>query len=107
VEIEVLYFDGCPNHEALLPRLRQLLEDEAIEAPIQLQLVESVEDADRQRFLGSPTLRVDGRDVDPGAADRSDYGLKCRLYRADGGIVGLPPDEWVREALRSARSGIS
>lgn len=103
MKIEVLYFEGCPNHEALLPRLQQLLEDEAVTSPIELELVESVEDAERRRFLGSPTLRVDGRDVDPGADDRSDYGLKCRLYRTDSGIVGLPADEWVLEALRRAR----
>lgn len=102
MKIEVLYFDGCPNHEALLPQLRQLLDDEGIASPIGLQLVESVEDAERQRFLGSPTLRVDGRDVDPGAAERTDYGLKCRLYLTEAGIAGLPPDEWVLEALRSA-----
>jgi hypothetical protein len=103
MKIEVLYFEGCPNHEALLPRLREHLDDEGIKSPIGLRLVESVEDAERQRFLGSPTLRVDGRDVDPGAAARSDYGLKCRLYRNGGALVGLPPDEWVLEALRGAR----
>jgi hypothetical protein len=103
MEIEVLYFDGCPNHEALLPRLKQLLDAEGITSPVELRLVESVEDAERQRFLGSPTLRVDGRDIEPGAPDRSDYGLKCRLYRTESGLGGLPRDEWMLDALRSAR----
>ena len=55
--------------------------------------------AERERFLGSPTVRIDGQDVDPGAAQRSDFGLKCRLYRSDAGTSGLPPDAWFRAAL--------
>jgi hypothetical protein len=44
-------------------------------------------------------VRVDGRDVEPGAADRDDFGLKCRLYRSDEGTSGIPPGRWIREAL--------
>jgi hypothetical protein len=56
--------------------------------------------AHRERFLGSPTLRIDGRDVEPGAEERTDFGLKCRLYRTPEGFAGTPPDAWVLEALR-------
>src|SRR4051794_19776661 len=89
------YFDGCPSHEALLPRLRELLARAGVDAQVQLRRVESVEAAQRERFLGSPTLRVDGQDVDPTAADRDDYGLKCRLYRTSAGQQQAPADEWV------------
>ena len=64
--------------------------------------VESDEAAQSERFLGSPTLRVEGVDIDPGAAGRSDYGLKCRLYPTEQGLRGAPPDEWVLDALRHA-----
>jgi hypothetical protein len=101
VEIEVLYFDGCPSYERLLPRLRRLVA-EAGGDPQQLTLraVETVEAAIELRFLGSPTVRVDGEDVDPTAGTRSDFGLKCRLYRSGKGQSGSPPDEWIRAALR-------
>lgn len=102
VRIEVLYFDGCPHHEALLPRLRELLDRARVDGEIHLRRVESLEAAERERFLGSPTLRVDGRDVDPGAAERQDFGLKCRLYPGEQQTVGLPPDDWVLAALRRA-----
>ncbi len=105
MKIELFYFDGCPNHDAFVPRLRQLLAAEAISEAVQMRRVESVEDAERSRFLGSPTLRVNGRDVDRGAGERSDYGLKCRLYHTDSGILGAPPDEWVLQALRSSSDG--
>jgi hypothetical protein len=97
--IELLYFDGSPNHEALLPRLRSLLDEHGIDADIRARRVESPEGAERERFLGSPTIRVDGEDVDPGAATRADYGLKRRLYSTSDGLRGVPPDEWVVRAL--------
>ena len=67
--------------------------------------MESDAAAERERFLGSPTLRVDGVDIDPGVDDRSDYGLKCRLYPTEHGLRGAPPDEWVLHALRQASHG--
>jgi hypothetical protein len=101
VTVELLYFDGCPNHEALLPHLEQLLR--AAHAPAQIQLRKiSEQDAQRERFLGSPTVRVDGRDVEPCAEEREDFGLKCRLYRVPTGLRGTPLDEWVRDALSRA-----
>jgi len=104
MKIEVLYFDGCPSHEALLPKLRELLADEGIETEIDLRRVESSEAAESERFLGSPTVRVDGEDVDPEAGGRTDFGLKCRLYRSHDGASGLPPEKWITAALLSARA---
>lgn len=102
--IELLYFDGCPSHEAFLPRLRELLAQAGVDAPVLHRRVESDDAAHQERFLGSPTLRVDGVDVDPGAAQREDYGLKCRLYSTRDGLRGVPADEWVLDALtRPAR----
>ena len=97
--IELLYFDGCPNHEALLPHLEQLLHAARITANIRLRRIADDTAAQRERFLGSPTVRVGGRDVEPGAAEREDFGLKCRLYRTPAGLRGSPLDEWVLDAL--------
>ena len=97
--IEILYFDGCPNHERLVERLPRLLEREAITATIELRNVPDDAQAQRERFLGSPTIRINGHDIDPGAADRTDYGLKCRIYQTPAGLTGMPPDEWILAAL--------
>ncbi len=99
MRIELLYFDGCPSYEALLPALRELLASEGIEDQIELRRVETPEDAERERFLGSPTVRVDGQDVDPGASERGDFGLECRLYRSEDGMSRTPPEPWIRAAL--------
>lgn len=101
--IELLYFDGCPNHEALAGRLDELLARHGIDADVRTRRIESRADAERERFLGSPTMRVDGRDVDPTAAGRSDYALGCRLYATEQGLRGVPPDAWILEALAGRR----
>jgi hypothetical protein len=100
--IEVLYFDGCPGYEQLMPRLRELLAAQGVQDPIESVRVESVEHAEQQRFLGSPTLRIDGVDVDPTAGGRTDFGLKCRLYRIGAGHATVPAQEWILAALKRA-----
>ena len=87
MKIEVLYFDGCPNHEALVPHLEQLLRSAELPVRIALRRITDEEAAQRERFLGSPTVRVDGRDIEPGAEERDDFGLKCRLYRVPSGCA--------------------
>jgi hypothetical protein len=105
VRIELLYFDGCPSYEMLLPRLRLLLERQGIDEPVELRRVETLGAAEREGFLGSPTVRIDGEDIDPDAAMRSDFGIKCRLYRDADGARGTPSDAMVVRALeRSAHS---
>ena len=70
--------------------------------------VESTKDAERMRFLSSPTVRVDGVDVDVTASTRDDVGLKCGLYRRGDGSAPVPPDDWIRRALtRNDQPGAS
>lgn len=108
--IEVLYFDGCPNHETFLPHLRALLAEYNITAPVTLTRIEHDDDAQAHRFLGSPTVRIDGRDVEPAAAERqvlnaqdvdsgAPYGMQCRLYSTPDGTTGTPRDQWIIDAL--------
>lgn len=99
VKIELLYFDGCPGHAELRARLPRLLEQAEVDATIEERSFDSERAARRERFLGSPTLRIDGHDVDPDAADRHHYGLRCRLYPTEDGLQRAPPDAWVTNAL--------
>ena len=100
MKLEVLYFDGCPSHDRLLPSLRELAVAHGVR--LQERPIDSSEHAEQARFLGSPSVRVDGVDVEPGARERTDFGLKCRLYRSPDGQSGLPPQGWIERALREA-----
>jgi hypothetical protein len=100
MKVEILYFEGCPGYAPLLARLEKLLAEHAPGATIALRAVESAGAAEKERFLGSPSVRIDGRDVEPAADARHDFGLKCRLYATPEGRLREPPDEWIREALR-------
>jgi hypothetical protein len=104
VNVELLYFDGCPNHEALVPHLRELLRHAGASDALELHRVPNDAAAQRERFLGSPTVRIDGRDVEPGADQRDDFGLKCRLYKTPAGLGGAPLDEWILDALNGSAS---
>jgi hypothetical protein len=87
--------------------LRELLLQAGVEAAIEQRRVKSDADAQRMRFLGSPTLRVDSVDVDPSAGERGDFGMKCRLYPTAEGLRGAPRDEWVLAALRRGAAAAS
>jgi hypothetical protein len=95
--VELLYLDGCPGVERLRPVVRRLTEERG--ARLRERRIVTPRDADAHRFLGSPTVRVDGLDVEPGVEGRTDHGLKCRLYRIPGGLSGRPPDDWLRAAI--------
>jgi hypothetical protein len=99
VRIELLYFDGCPNREPLLSRLRELVAASGMSTAIEMRRITDDAAARQERFLGSPTVRVNGHDVEPGADLRTDYGMKCRLYRTANGLSGQPHQDWLQAAL--------
>lgn len=103
MKVELLYFDGCPGYEELRPRLERLLAERGLPVSLELLPVTNLEEAKEKQFLGSPTVRVDGRDVEPAAAHRADFGMKCRLYSTSTGIGHSPPDELIAAALERTR----
>lgn len=100
--VEVLYFEGCPNHHEARERVEVIAADEGLEPELRQVEVTSAEEAERLRFLGSPTIRVDGCDVEPRAGERDTFALACRVYRTESGLSGRPPDEWIRAALTAS-----
>jgi hypothetical protein len=61
--------------------------------------------ATRHRFPGSPTIRVDGQDVDPSFRDPGEYTPRCRLYRTAGGLGGLPQRDWIEATILESLDG--
>lgn len=79
MKVEILYFDGCPTYVAAEKAVREALADEGTEAGVELVAVNTAEEAQELRFPGSPTIRVDGRDLFP-TPEREDWRLGCRVY---------------------------
>jgi hypothetical protein len=103
-QVEILYFDGCPNHEPARALVEQVAAELGLQPVIELVEIADGETATRLRFLGSPSVRVDGRDVEPGADERSDFVLSCRVYRSERGLAGQPEADWIRNALSAANA---
>lgn len=102
LHVTFLYFEDCPSHEQALARLRQVIAEEGIEAEIEIVQVETEEQAEQWSFIGSPTIRIEGQDIDPPPAGMT-FALACRAYRReDGRITPLPPPELIRRGLRAA-----
>jgi len=99
VKIEILTFDGCPNAQVVRELVERVLADSEVDAELAHVNIPDPETAQRLRFLGSPTIRVDGRDIEPGAEERTDYALACRTYRTARGTAGTPDERWLRDAL--------
>jgi len=101
LDIRFLYSRECPSYEEALQRLRQVIKEEGIDPSVEVFEVETREQAEKLRFLGSPTILIDGQDIDP--QPNPQYALTCRAYRLeDGRISPLPSVEMIRGALRSA-----
>ena len=99
MKIDVYWWEGCPSHPEAVALLRRVLAERGLDAEVEMHEVRSDEEAVRLRFPGSPTIRVDGRDIDP-AGERARPALNCRIYRLpDGRISPIPSREQLERAL--------
>jgi hypothetical protein len=99
--VELLWWDGCPSHPQALADLERVLREEGVQAEVRRVEIEDDEQARREHFPGSPTIRINGADIV--AAEGEPYSLTCRVYRLrDGRISATPDPEDVREAVRRA-----
>ena len=100
MRVSFLYYEDCPSHNLALERLREVMAEEDTPEEVEVVKVETEEQARELRFVGSPTIRVDGQDIDLPTESR--YALSCRVYRLeDGRISPLPAKDMIRRALRS------
>lgn len=98
--VTLRYLDGCANWQTTLTRLEELLTVLGDgNSEVTLERVETPEDAERLRFVGSPTILLNGRD--PFEEPEGEYGLACRIYGTPEGPAGSPTTKQLREALSS------
>ena len=98
MKIEVLYFKDCPNYLPAMDRVRTVLCQEGLSAEIFQIEVRSATVAKDLKFFGSPTIRVNGVDIDVNSRIVAETGFACRRYPG-----GLPSEEMIRAALKEAQ----
>jgi hypothetical protein len=100
MKVQFLWFQGCPSHESARALLAEALADAGL--PWNFEDLDATDPnvAAGLRFPGSPTIRIDGIDIEPGFTDPGDYTPRCRLYATGAGLRGVPPREWIETAIR-------
>lgn len=99
MDIQLLYFDGCPNWLPFEQLLRDALTLIGSEVRIAVVRVESPQEAERLQFRGSPSLLVNG--CDPFADPTAPVGLSCRVFSTPEGLQGTPTMDQLVAALRA------
>jgi hypothetical protein len=102
MRIEVFYFEGCPSHAPVMQTIQQILGEENLQAEVREIGVPDEKAAREIGFRGSPTIRVEGLDIETKTHATSDFGLCCRMYPSDEGVRALPPADMIREAVLHA-----
>jgi hypothetical protein len=98
--VELLWWHGCPSTPEALELLEEVLAERGLEVGVELREVTTDDEARELAFPGSPTIRVEGRDVDPAGATARPA-LTCRIYLLpDGRVSPVPSREQLEEALR-------
>jgi hypothetical protein len=99
-EVELLWWEECPSWKRTLEMLRAAMADAGLDPDsVRVREIDTEEAAERESFVGSPTIRIDGTDIQPPGEDEP-VGLACRVFRRrDGGVSPLPDPDDLRDAL--------
>lgn len=97
--VTILYFSGCPHHKPTVALVEALARRLGVDVDVQLVEITSASDAMRFRFLGSPTVQIDGQDIEPLRRSDPTFAVTCRMY----GASGVPPSDMVASALVEVR----
>jgi glutaredoxin len=101
VEIKFLYFSGCPHSEKALALVREVLAELHIQDYPRSIEIDNESDALANRFLGSPTIQINGKDIETSRkVDSPLFG--CRIYKTASGLTGVPPKEMILAAVKEA-----
>jgi len=103
VNIGIFFIEGCPCVSAITDYIKEVLAEESVDADISLILIETPEDARRLQFTGSPTVRINGMDIESNMQATKDYGLRSRHYYINGKILDCPTKSMIRDAIKKVK----
>ncbi|MGB9721568.1 MAG: DF family (seleno)protein [bacterium] len=101
MNIRFLYFKGCPNAEPALELLKQIIQENGLNEKIEVIEIITEQDAQKYNFLGSPSIQINGLDIEK--EKRNDPPVfGCRIYKTKDGYSGVPPKDMIINALTQA-----
>jgi hypothetical protein len=104
MKVELFYIAECPNSREAARVLREtLLECGFRDEVSEIEVTDSAQ-AQALAFIGSPSIRIGGKDIEPTVSNKRHYGLSCRTYLTGGKLTGVPPRDLIRAAVRLAVS---
>ncbi len=99
VKIDLLFVEGCLGYQQTLKFIKEIVDDKGIDAHINLMEIETDRDAGRLHFVGSPTVRVGGMDIEKNLVRSKEYGVKNRLYYREGRAYSYPSKPMIEDAI--------
>ncbi|WP_237558694.1 DF family (seleno)protein [Candidatus Methanodesulfokora washburnensis] len=106
MRIQLFYTSECPTKDLALDELRRALEELGLKADVEEIFIADEIEARSYKIIGTPTIRVNGVDIDPEFRDTGEYTASCtRVYRWAGSIYQYPPKEMIKEGLRRILKG--
>ncbi|MFZ0821434.1 MAG: hypothetical protein WAM91_15305 [Candidatus Acidiferrales bacterium] len=99
LRIEIFYVPECPHVEEALANLKEVLRMEGVLLKIRHVAITDLRAAEAARFRGSPTIRIDGLDIEGETSEPTNFGMACRLYSGET-RRGVPPKEMIQAAVR-------
>lgn len=75
MEVDLLYAPGCSSRGKTEELIKRLLDELAPQARFKVKEVSSQKKAEALKFPGSPTIRVNGNDIEPDADKKANFGL--------------------------------
>jgi hypothetical protein len=102
MKIELLYFEGCTAYQTALKHLEEVIQEKKLNAGVEMVKLKNDKQAREQRFLGSPTIRINGQDIEPDAQQIREFSIRCRLYLEGDRVNEWPGKELMRHAIEQA-----
>ncbi|MCW1296747.1 MAG: DUF2703 domain-containing protein [Candidatus Parvarchaeota archaeon] len=120
MKIELLYILDCPFCLKTKELIRECLKELSVKADIKEILVDSDKKAEKYNFTGSPTIRINGKDIQEEVSKgrclpceelskhskgttkfvRQECSFGCRIYFYKGKQYPYPPKEMIKEAIK-------
>lgn len=106
MEIELHWFDECPNHSKALAMLEAAMKARGLTNEVTRINIGDPVVAEQHRSPGSPTIRINKQDIEPAFEDSGEYSPRCRLYLTSRGLTGVPDPAWIEQALDAAGADV-